>query len=102
MTISQLIECVLAKIGAIDGKFQDGTPFEEVNHDNICNELEKHGYDKGGFETFYNGENGERIEAQIFCGPTYYQRLKINRASKYEKYLLVIIIIATYLVAGNP
>jgi DNA-directed RNA polymerase beta subunit len=53
--------------------------------------LEENGYERGGFETFYNGENGERIETQIFCGPTYYQRLNKNRANKYQKYLLVII-----------
>jgi DNA-directed RNA polymerase beta subunit len=82
MTISQLIESVLGKLGATKGTYYDGTPFEKMDHDNICNEMEKCGFEKGGFETFYNGENGEKIEAQIFCGPTYYQRLKHMVAAK--------------------
>ena len=31
MTISQLIECLSSKVGAIDGEFIDGTPFSNYN-----------------------------------------------------------------------
>ena len=31
MTISQLIECMAAKVGSIQGKFIDGTPFNNYD-----------------------------------------------------------------------
>jgi len=29
-----------------------------------------------GFEAMYNGHTGRQLVAQVFLGPTYYQRLK--------------------------
>lgn len=34
------------------------------------------GFEKYGNEVFYNGHTGRKINAQVFFGPTYYQRLK--------------------------
>ena len=34
------------------------------------------GYQKRGNEVLYNGHTGRKLDAQIFIGPTYYQRLK--------------------------
>ena len=76
MTIAQLIECVMGKIGSMKGKFFDGTPFEKVNIDDLCNELYDLGFEHKGYETLYNGETGEKIKSKIFIGPTFYQRLK--------------------------
>ncbi len=76
MTVAQLIECMSAKIGAIDGKFMDGTPFNEYNVRDLPNILKKLGYNAFGTETMYCGITGRKIEAQIFIGPTYYMRLK--------------------------
>jgi hypothetical protein len=76
MTVAQLIESMSAKIGAIDGKFMDGTPFNDYNVRDLPNILKKLGYNAYGTETLYCGITGRKIDAQIFIGPTYYMRLK--------------------------
>lgn len=76
MTIAQLIECIMGKIGSTKGKYFDGTPFEKVNIDNLMNELDDLGFENKGYETLYNGETGDKIKSKIFIGPTFYQRLK--------------------------
>lgn len=79
MTISQLLETVLGKSCAIEGTFGDATPFTDNStniSDVICDRLSKNGYERTGFETMYNGMSGEQLDAAIFIGPTYYQRLK--------------------------
>ena len=34
------------------------------------------GYERNGNEVLYNGHTGRKINAQVFLGPTFYQRLK--------------------------
>jgi hypothetical protein len=76
MTIGQLIECLLGKVGSICGYECDGTAFTRVDVESIKNELEKLGYERNGSEYMYNGMTGQKMKAMIFIGPTYYQRLK--------------------------
>jgi DNA-directed RNA polymerase II subunit RPB2 len=79
MTVNQLIECVLGKTAALSGEYQDATPFTQFSTnvaDKACDKLGSLGYERHGWEVMYNGMTGEEIEAQIFIGPTYYQRLK--------------------------
>lgn len=76
MTIAQLIECIMGKVCAIKGTYGDATPFSDLNPEDIANELGSLGFQKYGFETMYNGMTGEKMDVQIFIGPTYYQRLK--------------------------
>ena len=76
MTVAQLIECMAGKIGAIDGKFMDGTPFNDYNTRELPSILKKLGYAPYGTEVMYCGITGQKIEAEIFIGPTYYMRLK--------------------------
>lgn len=76
MTIAQLIECIMGKVCSIKGEYGDATPFSDLDPEDIANELGSLGFQKYGFETMYNGMTGEKMEAKIFIGPTYYQRLK--------------------------
>ena len=79
MTINQLQEMVLGKVCSFSGETGDATPFgsNSVNAaEKICEQMGKWGFQSSGRETLYNGMTGERIEAQIYMGPTFYQRLK--------------------------
>ena len=76
MTIAQLMENIYGKIGVRRGTLGDGTPYSHLK----VEELKKHMLDLGlhpyGNEMMYNGQTGEMMEAEIFVGPTFYQRLK--------------------------
>lgn len=76
MTIAQLAESLASKIGAIDGRYMDGTAFNDTDITKLPKMLEKLGYGAYGNETLYCGMTGKKIKCQIFIGPTYYNRLK--------------------------
>lgn len=76
MTIGQLIECLLGKVSSIRGTEGDATPFSGGSVDEIARQLLECGYQSHGWELMHNGHTGRPLEAQIFIGPTYYQRLK--------------------------
>lgn len=79
MTISQLIECLLGKTVSMDGRIGYATAFSSDSIDpveRISNELRAFGFERYGNERMYCGYTGEMMDASIFIGPTYYQRLK--------------------------
>ncbi|KAJ1922321.1 DNA-dependent RNA polymerase II [Mycoemilia scoparia] len=76
MTIGHLIECLLSKLSSLIGLEGDATPFTNVTVEAISRELLARNYQPRGFEVMYNGHTGRKLAAQIFLGPTYYQRLK--------------------------
>ncbi|KAF2268347.1 DNA-dependent RNA polymeras-like protein II second largest subunit [Lojkania enalia] len=76
MTIAHLVECLLSKVGSLKGNEGDATPFTEVTVEEISKILRGMGYQSRGFEVMYNGHTGKKLRAQIFLGPTYYQRLR--------------------------
>jgi len=77
MTIGHMIECLLSKVASLKGFEGDATPFATDNTvDNISAQLHAEGYQNRGNEVMYHGHTGRRMEAQLFMGPIYYQRLK--------------------------
>jgi DNA-directed RNA polymerase beta subunit len=76
MTMGQLFESVIAKAGALSGRFYDATAFSEVDMDEIKSILRNNGFDEYGDEYLYNGLTGRKIKTKIFIGPVYYMRLK--------------------------
>jgi DNA-directed RNA polymerase II subunit RPB2 len=76
MTIGHLVEALMGKVAALTGEEGDATPFTDVTVDAISAALRQCGFQQRGFELLYNGHTGRKLQAQIFVGPTYYQRLK--------------------------
>lgn len=76
MTVGQLVECLMGKVAALEGHDADGTPFNEIDIEQIKDRLEKLGFHRDGIEHMYNGMTGQKLKIQIFIGPTYYHRLK--------------------------
>ncbi|KAF2006760.1 beta and beta-prime subunits of DNA dependent RNA-polymerase [Amniculicola lignicola CBS 123094] len=76
MTIAHLVECLLSKVGCLKGAEGDATPFTDVTVESVSKLLEEQGFQQRGFEVMYNGHTGKKQRAQVFLGPTYYQRLR--------------------------
>jgi len=84
MTVSHLMESLGAKVGALNGRYVDGTPFSGERTEDIRKELEEAGFRENGTETLYDGRTGREYEAKIFVGNIYYLRLKHQVADKVQ------------------
>jgi DNA-directed RNA polymerase subunit B' len=82
MTVGYLLETLGAKVGSLAGRSVDSTPFENEKERAMREELRKYGFRPDGKEVMYDGRTGERIDAEIFTGVMYYQRLKHLVANK--------------------
>ena len=82
MTAGMLVEMLLGKTAALNGKIGDGTPFSGLTVEQIGDVLHSHGMQRHGSEVMYSGQTGEQLEAMIFIGPCFYQRLKHLSADK--------------------
>ncbi|MFB6209246.1 MAG: DNA-directed RNA polymerase subunit B [Candidatus Nanohaloarchaea archaeon] len=75
MTVSQIIELIGGKVGAMRGEPVDGTAFHSEDKDELKEELEELGFRSSGKEVMYDGVTGEEMEAEILIGPGYYLKL---------------------------
>lgn len=75
MSVGQVLEMVAGKAGCMEGHRIDGTPFNPNIEGDIKKALKNNGFESAGCESLYNGVTGERIEAEIFVGVAYYQKL---------------------------
>ena len=78
MTIGQLVETIMTRLGLEMGSFMDSTAFNTSHRkiEVISELLSKNNFHSSGEEVLYNAMTGEQIESSIFMGPTYYMRLK--------------------------
>ena len=78
MTIGHLVETLTSKVGCLYGGYYDCTAFVNKGEktEMLGELLMKENYHKSGTEVLYNGMTGEQLEADIYFGPTYYERLK--------------------------
>ena len=76
MTIAQLMENIFGKICVRKGTLGDGTPYDHMKVEDLRAHMVEMGMHPYGNEILYNGQTGEMMQAEIFMGPTFYQRLK--------------------------
>ncbi|EJT99968.1 DNA-dependent RNA polymerase II second largest subunit [Dacryopinax primogenitus] len=76
MTIGHLVECLLSKLATLIGNEGDATPFTDLTVESVSSLLRNKGYQQRGLEVMYHGHTGRKLQAQVYLGPTYYQRLK--------------------------
>ena len=78
MTVGKLFECLTGKAAVLSGdkSFGYGDAFRSHPVEAMGAELVKHGFSWAGKDYFTSGTTGEPLEAFIFNGPIFYQRLK--------------------------
>ncbi|RLF12456.1 MAG: DNA-directed RNA polymerase subunit B [Thermoprotei archaeon] len=82
MTVGQLLESLAGKVAALEGRFVDGTTFNNEKEEELKEALRKLGFKPSGYEVMYDGVRGRMFKAQIFIGPVYYQKLHHMVADK--------------------
>lgn len=76
MTVGKTLELLGGKAGVLEGKFHYGTAFGGSKAADVQAELVRHGFNYMGKDFFYSGITGGPLEAYIYSGPVYYQKLK--------------------------
>ena len=78
MTVGKLLECLTGKASIVHGrkKYGYGDAFRSHPVEDMAKVLVDHGFSWEGKDYFTSGITGEPLEAYIFNGPIYYQRLK--------------------------
>lgn len=76
MTVGKTLELLGSKAGVLQGKFHYGTAFSGSKCSDLQDELFEKGFNYMGKDIFYSGITGEPLEAYIYSGPVYYQKLK--------------------------
>ena len=78
MTIAQLMETLLGRVGCELGFLGDATPFnKDMTAKGLADILQnKCGLEPHSNEILYCGYTGKQLETSIFMGPCFYQRLK--------------------------
>ncbi|XP_041365759.1 DNA-directed RNA polymerase I subunit RPA2-like [Gigantopelta aegis] len=88
MTIGMMIESMANKSAALHGLCFDASPFtfseDQPAIDYFGKTLTAAGYNYYGTERLYSGVDGRELEADIFFGIVYYQRLRHMVSDKFQ------------------
>ncbi len=75
MTVGQILEMIGGKAASLEGERVDATPFSSDPEEKLRSTLHENGFKHNSREIMYNGVTGEMIDAEIFIGVAYYQKL---------------------------
>ncbi|KAH7096178.1 DNA-directed RNA polymerase [Auriculariales sp. MPI-PUGE-AT-0066] len=76
MTVGKMIELISGKAGVLTGQLRYGTAFGGSKVEDMSKILIEHGFSYSGKDMLTSGITGESLEAYVFFGPIYYQKLK--------------------------
>jgi DNA-directed RNA polymerase III subunit RPC2 len=76
MTVGKMIELISGKAGVLNGSLEYGTCFGGSDLEDMSKILVEKGFNYSGKDMLYSGITGECLQAYIFFGPIYYQKLK--------------------------
>ncbi len=82
MTVAHMLEMLGGKVASLKGRTIDGTPFSGESEEALKEALKDSGFKSNGTEILYDGKSGKMMEAEIYVGVIYYQKLHHMVAGK--------------------
>lgn len=75
MTIGHVLEMIAGRVGSMEGRTIDGTAFSGEREDSIRDGLLRNGFKRNGKEIMYDGRTGRMIQADVYTGVIFYEKL---------------------------